>query len=136
MYAMYERLWHWLQTFVILGLIFTGLIIHKPDTFGIFSFRYVVLVHNVLAGLLVLNAALSLFYHLASGEIQQYLSHGRAASSTRPSSRRSIYLRGIFKGERHPFEKRQDKKLNPLAAGDLFRNLERPAAACRSSPAH
>ena len=49
MYSMYERLWHWLQTVVILGLIFTGLVIHKPDMFGTFSFRGVVLVHNVLA---------------------------------------------------------------------------------------
>jgi thiosulfate reductase cytochrome b subunit len=119
MYAMYERLWHWLQTFVILGLIFTGLIIHKPDTFGIFSFRYVVLVHNVLAGLLVLNAALSLFYHLASGEIQQYLPRPRGFFD-QAIVQAQYYLRGIFKGERHPFEKRQDKKLNPLQQVTYF----------------
>jgi thiosulfate reductase cytochrome b subunit len=113
MYAMYERLWHWLQTFVILGLIFTGLIIHKPDTFGIFSFRYVVLVHNVLAGLLVINAALSLFYHLASGEIRQYIPRPRGFFD-QAIVQAQFYVRGIFKGERHPFEKRQDKKLNPL----------------------
>ena len=113
MYAIYERLWHWLQTFVILGLIFTGLIIHKPDTFGIFSFRYVVLVHNVLAGLLVANAALSLFYHLASGEIQQYIPRPRGFFDQAILQAR-FYMGGIFKGERHPFEKKQDKKLNPL----------------------
>ena len=69
----YERLWHWLQTFTIVGLLFTGLIIHRPDTFGIFSFNGVVIVHNVLAAILVINAALSLFYHLASGQIRQYI---------------------------------------------------------------
>jgi thiosulfate reductase cytochrome b subunit len=119
MYAMYERLWHWLQTFVILGLIFTGLVIHKPDTFGLFSFRYVVLVHNVLAGLLVVNAALSLFYHLASGEIQQYIPRPRGFFDQAILQAR-YYLRGIFQGEQHPFEKRQERKLNPLQQVTYF----------------
>jgi hypothetical protein len=73
MYSVYERQWHWLQTVVIFILIFTGLIIHKPDLFGIFSFRYVVQVHNISAVILLVNAALAAFYHLASGEIRQFL---------------------------------------------------------------
>ena len=77
MYDVYERLWHWLQTAAILLLLFTGLIIHKPDTFGIFSFRYVVQVHNILALLLVVNATLSLFYHVAGGQIQQFIPRPR-----------------------------------------------------------
>ena len=77
MYSIYERLWHWLQTAVIFILLFTGLIIHKPDIFGIFSFRYVVQVHNIMAFLLVANAALALFYNLVSGEIKQYLPEPR-----------------------------------------------------------
>lgn len=113
MYGIYERLWHWLQTFTISALLFTGLIIHKPDIFGVFSFRYVVLVHNILAAILVANAFLALFYNLASGEIQQYLPKpvgffGQAITQAR------YYLRGIFKGEPHPFEKTPNRKLNPL----------------------
>ncbi len=38
MYDAYERLWHWLQASAILMLLFTGLIIHKPHFFGMFSF--------------------------------------------------------------------------------------------------
>jgi thiosulfate reductase cytochrome b subunit len=113
MYGIYERFWHWLQTFTILGLLFTGLVIHKPDSFGIFSFRSVVLVHNVLAVIVIFNAALSLFYHLASGEIRQYLP--RPAGFFDAAIQQALfYLRGIFKGERHPFEKTPDQKLNPL----------------------
>ena len=48
LYDAYERIWHWLQASTILLLIFTGLIIHKPHFFGMFSFAYVVQVHNVL----------------------------------------------------------------------------------------
>jgi thiosulfate reductase cytochrome b subunit len=119
MYAVYERFWHWLQTFVILGLIFTGLIIHKPDIFGIFSFRHMVLVHNILAALLVINAGLSLFYHLVSGEIQQFLPRPLGFFDQAIVQAR-FYLRGIFKGEKHPFEKTPDTKLNPLQQVTYF----------------
>ncbi len=113
MYSVYERQWHWLQTVVILLLLFTGLIIHKPDVFGMFSFRYVVLVHNVLAAILAINAALAAFYHLASGEIRQFLPepHGFFGAAFAQSL---YYLRGIFRGERHPFEKSARRKMNPL----------------------
>jgi len=113
MYTAYERFWHWLQTFVIVLLLFTGLIIHRPDMFGIFSFRYVVLVHNILAVLLVINAVLSLFYHLVSGEIRQYIPQPYGFFND-AIIQAKYYLRGIFKGDAHPFEKVPQKKLNPL----------------------
>lgn len=113
MYSVYERQWHWLQSALIFGLLFTGLIIHKPEMLGFLSFRYIVLVHNVLAAILVINAALAAFYHLASGEIRQYIPRpygffDRAFAQTR------YYMLGIFKGEGHPLEKTPDQKLNPL----------------------
>lgn len=113
MYTVYERLWHWLQTGVILLLTFTGLIIHKPTMFGIFSFSYVVQVHNVLGAILVANAALSFFYHIASGEIKQYLPEPRGFFN-QMMTQATFYLRGIFKGAEHPFEKTPEHKLNPL----------------------
>ena len=119
MYSVYERLWHWLQTFAIVILLFTGLIIHKPETFGIFTFTGVVLVHNVLAALLALNAALSLFYHLASGEIKQYIPRPRGFFD-QMITQAQFYIGGIFKGEDHPFEKTVRKKLNPLQQVTYF----------------
>ncbi|MGD2161955.1 MAG: cytochrome b/b6 domain-containing protein [Anaerolineales bacterium] len=113
MYGIYERLWHWLQTITIVGLLFTGLIIHRPDVFGIFSFKYVVLVHNILAGILVVNAGLALFYHLASGEIRQFIPRPYGFFD-QAITQAKYYLGGIFKGDPHPFEKTPVKKLNPL----------------------
>jgi thiosulfate reductase cytochrome b subunit len=113
MYAVYERFWHWLQTFAIVLLLFTGLIIHRPDVFGIFSFHGVVVVHNVLAALLVINATLSLFYHLVSGEIKQYIPHPYGFFDE-AIVQAKYYLQGIFRRDPHPFEKTPDKKLNPL----------------------
>jgi thiosulfate reductase cytochrome b subunit len=119
MYGFYERLWHWLQTLAILALLFTGLIIHKPDIFGAFNFRFAVLVHNALAVVLVLNAALSLFYHLASGEIRQFLPRP-VGFFDRAIEQSLFYVRGIFRGQAHPFEKTPQHKLNPLQQATYF----------------
>jgi thiosulfate reductase cytochrome b subunit len=119
MYAVYERFWHWLQTFTILILIVTGLVIHRPDLFGAFSFPYLVITHNVLAVILVVNAGLSLFYHLVSGEIRQYLPRPYGFFDQAIVQAR-YYLRGIFSREPHPFEKTPQKKLNPLQQVTYF----------------
>jgi thiosulfate reductase cytochrome b subunit len=113
MYGIYERLWHWLQTAAILMLIFTGLIIHKPDTFAMFSFRGVVAMHNILAVILVINATLSAFYHLVSGEIRQFLPRPYGFFD-QAIVQAKFYLSGIFRGEEHPFAKTPERKLNPL----------------------
>jgi thiosulfate reductase cytochrome b subunit len=113
MYAVYERFWHWLQTFTIVLLLFTGLVIHRPDILGFLSFRYMVTLHNVLAAILVINAGLSLFYHLASGEIQQFIPRPYGFFD-QAIVQAKYYLRGIFKGAPHPFEKAPDRKMNPL----------------------
>ena len=119
MYDVYERFWHWLQTFAIMLLLFTGLIIHRPDIFGIFSFPHVVTVHNVLAAILVINAALSLFYHLVSGEIRQFIPRPYGFFD-QAIVQAKYYLQGIFKGDEHPFEKTKAKKLNPLQQVTYF----------------
>ena len=113
MYDAYERMWHWLQAGSIMILLFTGLIIHKPHFFGIFSFPYMVSVHNVLGFILLINAALALFYNLASGEIRQYLPQPKGFVG-RALSQAMFYSRGIFAGDEHPLQKTKSNKLNPL----------------------
>jgi thiosulfate reductase cytochrome b subunit len=73
----------------------------------------VVLVHNVMAAILVVNAALAAFYHLASGEIKQFLPRPRGFFN-QAIEQALFYARGIFKDEHHPFEKTPQRKLNPL----------------------
>jgi thiosulfate reductase cytochrome b subunit len=113
MYTFYERFWHWMQAATIIGLIFTGLIIHAPDIFGVISFRAAVWIHNILAVILVVNAFLSLFYHFASGNIKRYLPEPQGFFN-QAVQQMTYYLKGIFKHQRHPFEKTPEKRLNPL----------------------
>jgi len=113
MYDVYERFWHWLQTAAIILLIFTGLVIHRPDMLGMFNFRYMVWLHNMLALILLVNAAMSLFYHLTSGAIQQFIPRPYGFFD-QAILQAKFYLRNIFKGDPHPMEKTKEQKLNPL----------------------
>lgn len=119
MYESYRRFWHWLQTASIVILLFTGLIIHRPDVFGAFSFRGVVTVHNVLAVILVLNAALSLFYHLATERIQEFIPRPYGFFDD-AILQAKYYVNGIFKHEPHPFEKRPNSRMNPIQKATYF----------------
>jgi thiosulfate reductase cytochrome b subunit len=113
MYDAYERIWHWLQASAILLLIATGLIIHKPQFFSMFSFAYVVQVHNVLGFIVLINAALALFYTLASGTIRRFLPDPDGFVR-RALAQAEFYTKGIFAGDAHPLEKTRENRLNPL----------------------
>ncbi len=128
MYDAYRRFWHWLQAITIVALLLTGLIIHRPDLFAAFSFRGVVSLHNVLAAILVINAALSLFYHLATERMREYIPrpYGFFDDAIRQAK---YYVSGIFKGEPHPFEKRPDDRMNPIQKLTYFGILNVLAAA-------
>ncbi|MBT8039413.1 MAG: hypothetical protein HKO85_06850 [Xanthomonadales bacterium] len=113
MYDAYDRIWHWLQAGTIMMLIVTGLIIHKPHLFGMFSFAYVVQVHNVLGFILLINAALALFYTVASGTIKRFFPDPDSFFA-RAFEQAMFYSRGIFAGQEHPIEKTRQNRLNPL----------------------
>jgi thiosulfate reductase cytochrome b subunit len=72
-----------------------------------------VLVHNIIAVILLINAALAAFYHFASGEIQQFLPRPQGLFDQLFRQAR-FYLDGIFRNEPHPFEKTPKRKMNPL----------------------
>ena len=119
MYESYRRFWHWLQTTSIMILLITGLIIHRPDIFGVFSFRGVVTIHNVIAVILVVNALLSVFYHIATERMREYIPHPYGFFDDAIIQAR-YYMTGIFKREPHPFEKRPDSRMNPIQKATYF----------------
>lgn len=119
MYQAYERFWHWLQTAAILILLFTGLVIHRPDLFGAFSFNGMVIIHNVVAAVLAVNAILALFYHISTETIRRYIPHPHGFFDD-TFKQLVYYTRGIFQGGKHPFEKTPGKRLNPLQQATYF----------------
>jgi len=113
MYRFYERLWHWTMATGIIVLALTGLEIHYTGSFVLFGLEYAVRIHNVLAFILVINAALSLFYHLTTGEIKQFFKFNRKFIHELVVQT-YYYVYGIFKGKPHPINKTTERKLNPL----------------------
>ncbi len=113
LYTFYERLWHWTQAIAIILLILTGTVIHRPDVFGAIDLGVMVPVHNVLGFLLLFNAFFALFYFLAGHTVQQFLPEPKGFFH-QALQQAMFYGRGIFKGEPHPFEKNEKRKMNPL----------------------
>jgi len=111
--------WHWLQAISIVTLLATGLVIHRPDLFGALPFPAVVSLHNIVAVILIVNAALSLFYHVATERLREYIPrpYGFIDDSIRQAR---FYVSGIFKGEPHPFDKRPDNRMNPIQKATYF----------------
>jgi len=114
LYALHERIWHWLQAAGMLCLILTGMSIHYPDRFGIFgSMANAVRWHSWIGFVLILNAFLGIFYHVTAEKYHHFLP--RLDDFTGAAIRQArFYLYGIFKGEKHPFDTYPRRKLNPL----------------------
>ncbi len=86
---------------------------------GFLDFGLMVPVHNILAVILLANAIFAAFYHFASGEIRQYLPEPRGYFR-QMLMQTEYYLRGIFQGDPHPFQKSPEHKLNPLQQATYF----------------
>jgi thiosulfate reductase cytochrome b subunit len=113
MYGMYERFWHWTMAISVILLALSGLKLHYPTALGALSFQTAVFIHNAMAVVLIGNAFLSLFFHLATGEIRQFVPQPRGLVR-RLLAQAWYYGKGIFVGAAHPIPKLPEKKLNPL----------------------
>lgn len=113
LYSVYERFWHWTMAASTLGLVITGLEIHFTAAVQVVGFSLAVSLHNALAVVLLGNAALSLFYHLASGGIGQFIPRDGDLRGAIVAQAR-YYLQGIFVGAAHPVPKSAARKMNPL----------------------
>jgi thiosulfate reductase cytochrome b subunit len=113
LYSAYERLWHWLMGFSILALMVTGLQVHFFGAWRLIALPKAVAVHNFFAVVLTVNAFLSLFYHLTTSAIRQFLPPKRDLIES-VTAQAQYYARGIFLGQPHPSPKTPEHKLNPL----------------------
>ncbi len=107
LYTRFERLWHWLQAFLIIMLMITGLEIH--GTYTLFGYKKAVSLHNFFGLTWLILFVFIIFWLSTTGEWKQYI----------PTTKKMLqvmkyYAYGIFKGEPHPVEKRPEAKHNPL----------------------
>ena len=107
LYSRYERLWHWLQSTIIIVLLITGFEVH--GTFSLLGFQSAVDIHNFVGLSWLILFAFFIFWIFTTGEWRQYA----------PTTRKMLavvryYSYGIFRGEPHPVPKRKEAKHNPL----------------------
>lgn len=107
LFSRYERLWHWLQMFLIFLLVLTGYEVH--GAFTLLGFHTAVKVHNFAGISWLIAFAFFAFWIFTTGEWKQYV----------PTTKKMLevilyYSIGIFKGEEHPVKKNRDAKHNPL----------------------
>ena len=113
LYGFHDRMWHWVQACVVLGLLLTGAALRYPGALPGLGFRVVLHAHLGLGVLLVINAVAGVLYFLFSGAIRHYLPQPRDYWTLAWLQVR-YYVRGIFQGAEHPFHKSTRGRLNPL----------------------
>ena len=110
-FGRYERVWHWTMATAGIALMATGLVVHNAGWAGPGALALSVDVHNVAAVVLLVNAGLSLFHHLVTRAIRQFIPHPHGLLQ-RALEHIEYQSRGIFLGDPHPHH--AGHKLNPL----------------------
>ncbi|TCD47165.1 cytochrome b/b6 domain-containing protein [Chlorobium sp. N1] len=110
LYARFQRFWHWMQAFIIFGLLFTGMEVH--GLFRVMGYEAAFNVHNYLAVALLSFIVMAFFWYITTGDFRQYLTEGNLVEKIMMQAR--YYVIGIFRNEPHPFKKNEISRLNPL----------------------
>jgi thiosulfate reductase cytochrome b subunit len=111
-FGRYERLWHWTMAGSGVVLILTGLVVHGAGGRWPIGLPTAVAWHNGAAVVLIANASLALFYHLATAAIRNFIPAPRGLLG-RILEHVEYQSRGIFRGGPHPANQ-PGHKLNPL----------------------
>lgn len=106
-YRRFERFWHWTHALLVILLGMTGFEVH--GSFEFFGYENAVKYHNAAAIAFILLGALSIFWHIVTGEWRQYL-----PTTKNIRAQLEYYIFGIFRNAPHPTRKTQLSKLNPL----------------------
>lgn len=107
------RIWHWVNTAVVLLLIITGIQLRAPDLLLLPGYRIAVITHKAAGSVMALSFLFWLVYTLViPGARRQYAITRRDLAGMLRQSR--YYAFGIFRGQQNPFTTSPQAKFNPL----------------------
>ena len=109
LFTRFERLWHWAQAVLIIGMLVTGFEIH--GTYKWLGFAQAHKVHTTIVWAFIALWVFAIFWHLTTGEWRQYIPTMKNIDKIV-----RFYSVGIFKGEPHPFKPTRERKHNPMQA--------------------
>jgi thiosulfate reductase cytochrome b subunit len=107
LYTRFERIWHWGQAAFFLILFLTGFELH--GAMNLLGYEEAHQVHIVAGWALLILTLFAIFWHMTTGAWRYYIPTAENLSKVA-----NYYMRGIFKGEPHPFKKSATRKFNPL----------------------
>jgi len=107
MYKKFERLWHWLQAFLIFFLALTGFEVH--GSYSLMGYERAALWHIYAGIALVILFTFGVFWFVTTRIWRAYV-----PTTEGLIEQAMFYAIGIFKNEPHPYHKTPEMKLNPL----------------------
>lgn len=113
LFKRYERLWHWLQAVLVIGLILTGFTIH--GTISVLGFDVAVDWHEWLGISLVILTLFTMFWHATTGEARQFI-----PTKYGLFDQIRYYTSGIFRRKAHPSVPTPESKFNPVQKAAYF----------------
>ncbi len=108
-FTRFERLWHWIQAVLIIGMLITGFEIH--GSYHLLGFEQAHRVHTTAVWAFIGLWVFAMFWYLTTGEWRQYIPTMKNIDKIV-----RFYSVGIFKGEPHPFKPTRERKHNPMQA--------------------
>ena len=109
------RIWHWINVFCFLALIFTGIQIRYQEVTSLTTFKTAIAFHNVIGVILILEFFLWLGYYISTGKISIYLPPLNPKKFfTGCLTQAKYYGYGLFRGEENPHHGTPEHKFNPL----------------------
>jgi len=107
------RIWHWINTSLILLLIFTGVRLMISGLHPILDYRGAVLLHRAAGFAMAGSFLFWLSYSIATGSLgKYYLIRSRDLSGLLQQVK--YYACGVFSGDVDPFPRTAVEKFNPL----------------------
>ncbi len=108
------RVWHWVNTVLIVLLILTGVRLRIPDIGFLFAYRNAVLIHRWTGFIAIASFLFWLAYGLASGSIARYYAFHLRRDAAGMGKQGLYYAIGLFKGRANPYPATTTEKFNPL----------------------
>lgn len=114
LYPVWLRIWHWINAFLFVLLIFSGINLQYADPKNPFiSFNNAIAMHNAAGIALTINYVFFIIMNYLSGNWKFYIPKITNIISDSVKQGK-YYLLGIFKNEEHPFDTNEQRKFNPL----------------------
>ena len=112
LYPLPIRIWHWMNTFLFVVLIITGIQLRVPG-FSVFSqYGTATTLHGYLGALCVLSYLFWLFYCIFTGAMKHYLPH--KGDLKKIPQQAAFYVFFVFKDRSNPFSASEKERFNIL----------------------